>query len=653
MPRDKKIDTISEAASDVKRRRSIKEGLSEIYQDDDGAMIDVKKLTVKAGQSWQRRLVLIGVGVLFFVGVLYLIFYWLKGGANPTAVQFDIFGPRSFVAGETFDYVISYKNQDRATIKNIDIRLDYSENFIFSDSRPAPSDGQARWRLDRLAPGESGQIIVRGKIINEIGKANIITGEMYYSLENFSGEYKKVATFGAAVENSSLDIIIDQKASALVGEPQAIVVKYRFKENSQIDNVLLAVEPTDIALVEFINQDKSDAGATVVQPWLWTIKKIDNEEKSLTINFRFIDKAADQYQFLLKLSASMSDEVLPEKTETASGSLDLSDVRRDYILYRQTLIYEVVHNDLNLSLLLNDSDQDQGIGFGQTLNYTLRYANKGPRAISDVVIMATVEGDIIDWTSFTDQYGAQIKDKSATWTKKELPLLLSLAPGVSGSIDFSLKIKDFNSIKNKGFSHEIKSYATFAAQTANEAAVNKNEAADNKSNTIIGRLTSDVLFKESVVYFDDNNMPLGSGPIPLSVGQITVVRVGWRLYSTLYNLNDISVSLQLPEYVDWADRQKAGAGNIDYDPASRTIHWRLGRLTVGQTEALAEFDVAIRPRVEHRHQLLVIMPKATITATDSVTGNVLSKEGKIKTSKLEDDPLVSSGDLDNNGGLVK
>jgi hypothetical protein len=660
MARDKKIDQMSEDAAETNRQQTIKDGLSEIYQNDEGEIIDVRKLQIRHERNWRWWLIRIGIygaiAALLGIGA----WLWFRGRVDPTAINLSISGPNSLVAGADFEYTVVYKNQDKKALNNIFIKVEYPENFIFQEAQPAPTTGQVEWSLGRLEAGAEGQIVIKGKIINEVGKSNVAVAEMFYSVEGFSSEYKKMATVDIQIENSGVETFLVRDSSALVGEVQKTTFKYKLKDNGQLKHFWLSLEPSDISQVEFVSDEIKTPGVKLIKPWVWEIDQADLIEKDLPISFKFVDKNKDKYQFNLKLEtkdptvmATTTAAIAPTPAPgNASSTVNLPGPEelpgQTYIFYQENVEFEIVNNDLNLSLILNGSDQEQTINFGQTLNYSLSYANKGAKPIEDVVVMAVIDGDIVDWTSFNDKYKAKVGENTITWTKNELSELAVLEPGAKGMIDFSVKIKDFGKVKGKQFDQEISSYAKFAAKQ--EATTKDSE---NKSNTIVGKLNSDVMFNESLVYFSDDNIPLGSGPLPLTVGQKTVVKASWQIQSSLHDLNNLEISMKLPDYVNWFGKSNANSGNILYSEGDRTISWKINQLTAGQDATTADFYLEVQPKEAQRRQLLVIMPKAKIVAIDSVTNSQLNKEGKVKTSKFEDDPLVKSGDVDNNDGLVK
>lgn len=309
----------------------------------------------------------------------------------------------------------------------------------------------------------------------------------------------------------------------------------------------------------------------------------------------------------------------------------------------------MVKNDLNLSLIINKSDKDQGVNFGQVMNYSLSYANKGQKPLEDVVIMAVIEGDAVDWNSLKDLNKGQHTGNNLVWTKTAIPELASLAPGDTGIIDWSMAVKELAKITNKNFNNEIKSYAQFSSKDSKPDAA----PGDSQSNTIISKINSDLGLSEKLVYFNEDSIPLGSGPLPFTAGEATVVRGEWRILNSFHDLNTVLISMKLPDYVVWTGKYQAGSGDLSYDGANRTVNWSFNQLPASLDEVKASFDLSVEPQAAQRRQILVIMPAAKITAIDSVTNNQLAKDGRVKTSKLEDDSLIKSGDIDINGGQVK
>jgi len=599
--------------------------------------------------------------------------FWLgwrlcQGSPQSESVSVNIDAPRSLRAGQEFEYIINYQNTGKINLDKLELNVVYPENFIFSSSEPAATNGSNYWQLSALAAGSNGQVKIKGGIINQVGQANVILAELYYQPANFSSEFKTTASLDSAVETIGLETALVRSDSALVGEVQKMVFKYKLKNEGELKNFWLKLEPEDGAVLEFIDEDNDTTGLSLVKPWVWEIKEAVAAEREVKITFRFIDKPKDDFKFKLILEAkpptddlALGAAMTAPATSTATSGAELLAVdlpkTQTYVFYSEEFSVELVKNDLNLSLVVNGSDKDQGVDFGQTLHYAIAYANKGQTAIDEVVVMAVLEGNILDWSSLTDKAKGKIKNNSLIWTKSELPELARLEPGQSGIIDFAIKVKELSKLKNKSFDQEIKSYAQFSAKKdkpqTDVLADKEQEKTSDKSNTITNKIKSDLRLEQKLFYFNEDNLALGLGPLPFAVGQTTEVRATWRLVNTLHDINQIKVSVKLPDYVSWPNKSRAAVGTIEYNQTERIVSWVIPALSLIDEEASVEFSLAVNPTDKERRQLLVLLNQPQIEAVDAVTGDKLIRQGGVKTSKLEDDPLVATGDVDINGGLVK
>ena len=104
----------------------------------------------------------------------------------------------------------------------------------------------------------------------------------------------------------------------------------------------------------------------------------------MPIRFKFIDKKSPSQEVILHFEQ-------PAGTD------------KFYQFLEKKISYEVMKNDLNLIQIINGSRNDQGIDFGQTLNYSIIYKNKGETEMTDVVIMAVLESDFLDWSTLQDE----------------------------------------------------------------------------------------------------------------------------------------------------------------------------------------------------------------------------------------------------------
>jgi len=354
------------------------------------------------------------------------------------------------------------------------------------------------------------------------------------------------------------------------------------------------------------------------RPGVYNVSEIGRQEQEFKIKYKLSKKMADGQEIVMRF------ENLAEDDKTRS-------------FLEKKISLEVMKSDLNLTLIINGSKNDQAVNFGDRLNYSLVYNNKGETSMKDVVLMAVLESDFLDWKTLKEENNGQERGNSLTWTKEEVPALAELEPDKEGIIDFSINIvslEEAGAMASRSF--QIKSYVQFSIGNSEDFEANL----DNRSNMIINKINSDLSLKEEVRYFNADNVPVGNGPLPPKVGETTSFKVYWTLANNLHELNEAKVEVVLPEDVSWDNKNRTSVGAISYDSDSRKVTWQIGRLPITVYRADAEFNISITPGDSDKNKIMVILPEASAVAIDSETGADITSVAKAKTTKLEDDEIA-------------
>lgn len=117
-----------------------------------------------------------------------------------TPIEFEVLAPQYIASGDAVDYLISYKNTGQTDFNDLRVKMDYPESFTFGKSNPAVSEGNNIWYIGRLGAGESGKIVVSGKLEgtrDEAKNAIAYIGAMELG-EFFSYNEEKITTNIAA-----------------------------------------------------------------------------------------------------------------------------------------------------------------------------------------------------------------------------------------------------------------------------------------------------------------------------------------------------------------------------------------------------------------------------------------------------------------------
>lgn len=98
-------------------------------------------------------------------------------GVNITAAPafLSVDAPQQAVDGDGLEYVIDYKNLDARNISDVQIRVDFPQGFVMSNSTPRSSEDGSTWYLGNLESNQGGRINISGKISGNTDDGKNIT----------------------------------------------------------------------------------------------------------------------------------------------------------------------------------------------------------------------------------------------------------------------------------------------------------------------------------------------------------------------------------------------------------------------------------------------------------------------------------------------
>jgi uncharacterized repeat protein (TIGR01451 family) len=645
LPTDEEVEKfdriVHEEIDDENRDEEVDNSLNEIYQDDDGKIVDVKKLYIKKRHGFIFWFFSLSSVVLILFSIVFYFYenYFLNKGTDATAVEFSIKGDTEVTSGEEYYYTVNYNNLSNVNLSNVTVELSYPENFIFIDSDTATApDKNNIWKIDSISPYHTGKIKIKGKIISETDSVNVAFANLNYTPDNFSSNFLKESSITTIVDDIGLNIDFDYISTALVGEENEIFIKYNAKDKNYTNDFRIVFnqhENIKIIGLEDGTADKSEDGKyakfDMVRPGVWRVNEVLSEFRELVFKFDFNEKLEDHQELIFDFEKKEGDKYMK--------------------FYEKKIDFEVMKSDLNLTLIINGSRENQGINAGDSLNYSIVYNNKGETNMSDVVIMAVIGGELVDWSTLVDTLEGVVSGNTISWTKEQIPSLGSLAKHEEGTIDFSLIVKNIDDIVEQKTEDDfgIKSYIQFSVGKIGEVDVDedgdenvKDEESqnDNQSNTIINKINSNLSLKESVRYFSEDNIPVGIGPHPPKVGEETKYRVYWDLTNTLHELNELKVEVELPAGISWGEKDTVSVGTIVHDDISSRVVWNIGRLPSSVREANAQFDISVNPNEDNKDKIMILLPGSKVSAIDKVTESQVGQTTKAKTTKLMDDDIA-------------
>jgi hypothetical protein len=613
---EKEIEKYEEEVIKEAKEAEIDESLSEIYQDEKGEMIDVRRLSIKKYRWFSRLFSFIFVfGLMASAGYVGYNYIFLGKSTDPSAVEFKLEGEEEILAGEEFFYTINYKNTGRIALKDAVINLQYPSNYTLLDT--VENKAKGTWYFPEIAPGYSGLIKIKGKIIAHQDTSGIALANFTYKPANFNSEFKKESSFVTLVKSVGLKIEHEYPSPVLAGADADFTIILKPENKNFIHNFRLSISPLEN--LEFFALADIYKNIQTLRPGVYDINLLSDKENIFVLPFKFTKKINDTEEITLQLSQD-----------------DENNLNREF--YQEKILIDVIKSDLNLTMVVNGSKVDNGIDFGKKLNYSIIYTNKGEVDLRNIILMAVINSDFVDWKSLKDDNNGVINNNNIVWSKKEIPELELLSPKEEGTIDFSLDVSNPEQISLEG-KYFINAYAQYSIGSSTESADMKSD--DFRSNKITTSINSDLSLQETLRYFNEDNIAVGSGPLPPKVSETTILKVFWNIKNTLHELKELQVIAKLPDYVSYDNNQILSAGELSYNPDDNSITWNIGPLPVTVEALDAQFNIKLIPRPEDKGKILVILTGTAITAIDEITGENINKETNTKTTKLEDDDIAN------------
>ena len=605
---------------------AMQQQLTKIYQNQDGSMPDISHLEVQRTDRWKFLLLTIVGGGLVLASVSWLGFLLLGGGDrfNAKSIKLEIDAPQNIASGDEVEYRLTYKNIEKVPLDDVEIIFRYPEGFKFTEATPGPkADANNVWEIGRLNRNQSGEIVIKGTLIGEVGSLKTINATASFRPENFSSLFKETAEATSQITASILEITVDGPAKTLAEKEVHYVVKYRNASQQKLEHIKVAANyPTNFVFKEANPAPYSREDEARHFNNQWVIDSLaPNQEGEIEITGGYL---ADPEQTAVDFTVQI-------------GFLD-PQTNEFSVQQEKTAATSITGQNLALNLIANGSNQDQPISFDQTLAYSIVYKNLGTEDLDDVTISATLDGDVLDWSSLDDKHGGTVEGSTIIWTKEQLAEFDLLRPLDEGSIDFTIQVKAADDINLNETNLQVTSQAKATA-----AKIGELDAIDLviESNEITSNINTDVELKVEGRYFTADNIPVGSGPLPPVVGQTTTFRIYWSIANSLHEVGDVTVSATLPHGVAWASKLLAKVGSLRYNQSDQTVTWTIPSINPneGFDDTNAWFDVSVTPTKDQAKKLLILSGQASLTATDEVTDAAISKVGKAITSNLDDDPI--------------
>ncbi|MEK7537982.1 MAG: hypothetical protein AAB619_03345 [Patescibacteria group bacterium] len=602
------------------RRSSLSEGEADLSRVLERQPSEEMQHLTKSKRGFPWGWVIGIIALLAVVSVAGFFFFNRAKRFTNDNVQLQFQPVTSAISGSNLTVTVEYQNLEPVDLTNAELTVEYPAGFTYTTSQPAAANEfRNAFTLGTIRSGQAGRTTISGTIIGAVGEARDFGATLTYRPANFNSDFQTKASRQVTITASILSLQFTGPTQLAPGGTGTWTATYANTSDRDLKNVQITAAYPDGFTVTSTNPAAQERSA------VWKFPELKKGvQGSITVVGSIDGNLGDS--FPLKVSAGLV---------TATNTVDLQD--------EQSLLVILVKTGVTTTVAVNGSTDPAVIDPGETLNYSIRVTNASDLEITQATVTVKLDGAALDLSKLANDSQAAVKSNVLTWTKDQVAALANLKPNQSVTLSFAVGTLPNLAVKTDA-DRDPKVTASIDV-TAPSLTTNANRGGQ-PSTVVVIKLATVLQLAAAARYYEAPGQAVGSGPVPPVVGKTTTYRVTWTVTDSTSDAATLVVSARIPTSVLWTGQNLSrDAGDLTFDPTSRTVRWTLNTVpagTGGRLPALtARFDLAITPTAEQVGTVPILIETATATATDSFTAKALSSPAATLTTDLPSDPTVS------------
>ncbi|MCX6764068.1 MAG: hypothetical protein NTZ97_05080 [Candidatus Moranbacteria bacterium] len=577
---------------------------------------------LKAEQKKAIKFGAIALGGILLVALIVMgVFYFMQSAFNEDRVKVSISGPETAQSGDILTYEIQYKNNNRAKLSGVVLRVGYPEGFKPEIEQGFRQEGQMAVALDlgEIKGFGSGKITLKGKAYGPKGNLMLLEAGLTYNPASYTNKFVAKGQTGLTIISSP--IVVEVMAPLVLASGGAIdyLVDYKNTGSTDYEGVKIKAEyPAGFTFSQ--SEPKSSEGEGV----FYVGHLSAGQEGKLVISG--------------KLEGSR-DEIKPIKISVGetSGGIFLvhNDERAETKIVSPTLVISQTVNGV----------RGVSVNAGDTLLFTITYKNEGNIGLRDVIITEKIDSTVLDYSKMELSSGAfDGNSKTITWKSKDIPNLRFLEAGQGGTIRFDVRVKEIIPVAGASDKNFIISSIAKIDSPDVPAILAGNKVIS--SNQVDFKLNSKLVLAVKG-YYNDTSLP-NSGPIPPQVGTDTTYTIHWKIANVSNDITGAKVETVLPTGVVFTGKVYPENTKLTYNDRSGSLIWEIGTMAAGEGVLSPgkeiSFQVKVNPAPSQVDTMVDLTGASIFSAKDIFTGSDVSTTTEKKTTFLsEDTKILSNG----------
>ncbi len=553
--------------------------------------------------------------IAFFVIAAGIAAYTFIYGGNTVStsnIEVSILGPSLLDGGKDAEFEVSVYNRNAAPLQLADLVIEYPEGTRSSKDLTAALPSE-RISFGTIESGARMKQTVHAVLFGEQGSKKRILATLEYRVAGSNAIFVKEAELNVILGASPVSISIDGPDEAVSGQEVKFVVSVRSNAQTPIKSVALEAQyPFGFSITG------SDPETSVGEN-IWQLGDLEpGKEKKVTIT-GLIDGQDNEERVFRFLAGTEEDKT------AARIAVPYLTVPKPLTLKRP-----FVGGTLTIN---GDQGKTVVVESGGTVRGQIAWKNNLDTEVQDLVIEAKFSGQALDKGSVIASRGFyRSLDSTIVWSKDDDATLARVAPGESGTVDFSFTARGSSGT----------SVITNPEMQISVSVSGKRTSAENVSDTISSAFSKTIRVGSALVVGTRTRHSSGpiqnTGPMPPKAEQETTYTVTWSVKNPSNTISNTKASATLPSYVRYIGASTPSNEGVSYDDRSRTVTWNLGDVKAGVGFAAAarevSFKVGLTPSTSQVGSTPALTGRVVLSGNDRFTGSSVSAEGNPVTTMI-------------------
>jgi len=561
---------------------------------------------------------------LIFVGMAVFGYIYFFRTFRQSDILVKIRGPETVESGENIQFFVSYQNGSDFDLENAVLIFEWPKGAVPKDS----SVLKIEKRIGDIVSGREASASFSGQFFGAKNDKLAVNAILKYKPkgQNSSNQGKLLeskAVFESIISKTPFSIVMNMPPRAVSGNETELFLEYQNLSETIFPDMQLKLKYPEGFIFSSAEPSPSFSNDT------WDFDKIlGRETGKIKIKGMLSGKDNEVKLFQAAIGRREKEQL------TIYASNEYSVVISSTILF----VYQTVNDARELS-----------VSSGDILNYKITYRNTSDIAVPNVVISAKLDGKVVDFKTLDIKWGSfSGATNSIIWNASGVRQLALLSPGEEGAVSFSVRLKrilDVSGPNDKNF--VVSSNAKIESDQIPESLKGIPIGNEDRVNA---KLNTDIAVSVRGIY---KNAPIENfGPIPPRLTQKTAYNIVWQLTNTSNDIDNARIEASLPPSVIWEGKISPSNYDITHEQATGKIVWNIGKIPAGTGFIMpamqAAFQISIIPGIADIGRSLDLIFGTNLSAIDSFTNAVISKQSEGKTTYLLEDSYI----IENRGWTV-